>query len=694
MSHLRSVVVSAAVLALAIASDRIDFSFRGVRPEVALAQAPAPSQAPTPPSQTPVFQGGVNFVSVDAYPRRAGRVVEGLTKADFQILEDGKPQAVDTFEFVHIAPNPVDSDRRDPTSVADSERQAADPHNRLFVVFLDMAHTGITGSYSTRRPVVEFLDRTIGATDLFALMTAETPMQQITFGRRTESIDSQLANAWTWGQMDRVVTPHNAYEDRLNTCAMNKGLGLDGQRYWVGLGRDDELQTSLENLMTRLRDLRDARKNILFISEGWVPRQPRPMSSAGSAVPSGIPGAPIGTTGFGAASRPPTQDSADRWCDSEFARLESIDFERHFRDLLAAANRANVSFYPIDVGGLKTSAVGDASSASLEQAMARDVANGRSMDTLRELAENTDGFAVVNTNDISSGVKRVSDDLSSYYLLGYSSTNTARDGKYHRIEVKMKTPGVSVSARKGYYAPGAAMMVAAPAVEVPVLVSDEVSRLSRLRPNAEAFVYGAPTATGLDVTVELASGPIAAGRWKQGADVRVVVTAPDGVSANTTSRVAAGTRSVVVALPFDRARRGPWSVTAVVTGDGERVQDQLDVPVPDAAIVGMPMAWRATPSPRSPLLPMADFQLRRNERLHIEWPIVQEPVTKAAKLLDRKGQPLVADLPLAVPPPDRHVLALDLPMSSLPEGDFLVDWTVAGANGVSERRVLGFRVVR
>ena len=132
----------------------------------------------------------------------------------------------------------------------------------------------------------------------------------------------------------------------------------------------------------------------------------------------------------------------------------------------------------------------------------------------------------------------------------------------------------------------------------------------------------------------------------------------------------------------------------MVTGDGDRAQDQIDVPVPDTAIVGMPMAWRATPSPRSPLLPMADFQLRRNERLHIEWPLVQEPATKAAKLLDRKGQPLVADLPLAVPPADRHVLALDLPMSSLPEGDFLVDLTVAGANGVSERRVLGFRVVR
>ena len=161
--------------------------------------------------------------------------------------------------------------------------------------------------------------------------------------------------------------------------------------------------------------------------------------------------------------------------------------------------------------------------------------------------------------------------------------------------------------------------------------------------------------------------------------MRVSVTAPDGASANVTSRVAAGSRSVVVTVPFDRAHRGPWSATALVTGDGDRVQDQADVPVPDATIVG---------------LPMADFQLRRNERLHVEWPILQEPAARAARLLDRKGQPLVADLPLATPPPDRHVLALDLPMSSLPEGDFLVDLTVTGADGKSERRVLGFRVVR
>jgi len=229
---------------------------------------------------------------------------------------------------------------------------------------------------------------------------------------------------------------------------------------------------------------------------------------------------------------------------------------------------------------------------------------------------------------------------------------------------------------------------------VPALVGDEIDRLSRLHPDAEVFAYGAPTATGVDVAIELASAPLAAGRWKQGADVRVAVMAPDGTSANVTGRVAAGSRSALLTIPFDRAHRAPWSVAVVVTGDGDRAQDQIDVPVPDAAVVGLPMAWRATPSPRSPLLPMADFQLRRNERLHIEWPIVQEPASRAARLLDRKGQPLVADLPLATSSPDRRVLALDLPMSSLPEGDFLIDLTVTGASGESERRVLGFRVVR
>ena len=73
-------------------------------------------------------------------------------------------------------------------------------------------------------------------------------------------------------------------------------------------------------------------------------------------------------------------------------------------------------------------------------------------DNLRALAENTDGLAVVDTNDIDKGMKRIVDDLTSYYLLGYTSTNGKLDGRYRKISVRVKRPGVDVRARRGYRA--------------------------------------------------------------------------------------------------------------------------------------------------------------------------------------------------------------------------------------------------
>ena len=64
------------------------------------------------------------------------------------------------------------------------------------------------------------------------------------------------------------------------------------------------------------------------------------------------------------------------------------------------------------------------------------------LDTLRTLAENTDGLAIVNTNDLGKGMRRIVDDVSAYYLLGYYSTNTRNDGRYRSIDVKMKPPGL------------------------------------------------------------------------------------------------------------------------------------------------------------------------------------------------------------------------------------------------------------
>jgi hypothetical protein len=151
-------------------------------PLMAVSWADQGNPPPATEGQTPVFRGGVNFVSVDAFPRRDGKVIEGLTAQDFQIFEDGRPQKVDTFQFIRIETNPVDSDRRDPSSQAEGDRAARDPRNRVFVVYLDLAHTTLAGSHAARQPVVDFLTRTIGRTDVFGVMTAETPAGQLDVG--------------------------------------------------------------------------------------------------------------------------------------------------------------------------------------------------------------------------------------------------------------------------------------------------------------------------------------------------------------------------------------------------------------------------------------------------------------------------------------------------------------------------------
>ncbi|MES1255060.1 MAG: hypothetical protein ABUS56_05600, partial [Acidobacteriota bacterium] len=127
-----------------------------------VAQGQSAAAPPQGPQTAPVFRGGVNYVLVDAYPQRDGRIVEGLKADDFQILEDGKPQTVDTFEFVRVDARQPESAYRDPNTVGEMNTAAADPHARVFVVFLDTAHTPVDGSNRIRVPLVKTLNSIIG----------------------------------------------------------------------------------------------------------------------------------------------------------------------------------------------------------------------------------------------------------------------------------------------------------------------------------------------------------------------------------------------------------------------------------------------------------------------------------------------------------------------------------------------------
>jgi hypothetical protein len=130
------------------------------------------------------------------------------------------------------------------------------------------------------------------------------------------------------------------------------------------------------------------------------------------------------------------------------------------RDAIAAATRANVSIYGIDVRGLGAglddgieiqSFPDDPTLGLNSSALNNEVRLGQ--DSLRVLADETGGFAAVNTNDIEGAFRRVVDENSSYYVLGYYPANDRRDGRFRRIEVRVNKPGLTVRARRGYVAP-------------------------------------------------------------------------------------------------------------------------------------------------------------------------------------------------------------------------------------------------
>lgn len=122
---------------------------------------------PQPPVTTsqPSFRAAANFVRVDVYPTVKGLPVRDLTAADFELFEDGAPQAVTQFERVDISTITTRDERRDPGRVSDGKAQAADPRRRVFVLYLDTWHTTAAGAERARQPLIDMLERLVGPDD-------------------------------------------------------------------------------------------------------------------------------------------------------------------------------------------------------------------------------------------------------------------------------------------------------------------------------------------------------------------------------------------------------------------------------------------------------------------------------------------------------------------------------------------------
>lgn len=398
----------------------------------------------------PTFRLDANYVRVDMYAMQGSQAVEDLRPDEIELLEDGVRQKVEAFEHIRIRPAGAQELRRDPPSPSRARAMAEDPRSRVLVVFLDTLHVQLDGSHDMRQPLITLLDKAVGEDDLVGLMLPRMSATDLTLGRKTDVLSQVLTENWTWGEKGRTMPP-DRIEEQWFYC-YGPGARLDEM---VARRREKMALDALEDLVTHLRGLREERKALLLVSEGWRLFDSNNSLAGlerGEEAPRG-PGIFVGPTGK-IGTRDETGQGAASKADCDAARMElaMMDNSSRLRDVIDHANRANVSFYPVYPRGLQatdTPLVMHRSAAETRQSTGR---LSRNLDQLRELATNTDGLAVVNTNDIDGAMRRIIADLTSYYLLGYHSTNTKADGKFRSITVRVKRPGVQVRARRGYRA--------------------------------------------------------------------------------------------------------------------------------------------------------------------------------------------------------------------------------------------------
>jgi VWFA-related protein len=554
-------------------------------------------------------------------------------------------------------------------------------------------------------------------------MTPEMSGAAVSFTRRTGAIAALLDRYWEYGKRFRRVGL-DPDEEMYDACyppdaAQLRGGISDIALEMIDRRREKMALDALEDLVIHLGGLREERKAVFLVSQGWALY--RPNSNLARTVRGRTPGPPpvgVGPDGrlrSGDLGRGVPNVDVHR-CDQDRIRLAQEDHEAQFRRLLDLANRSNASFYPVDPRGLPVfdrpmGAPGGQLSPAADMATLRS-----RLDTLQNLASATDGLAILNSNDIDAGLQRVVDDLSSYYLIGYYSTNGKLDGRFRAVKVNVTRPGVTVRTRRGYLAPTPEEVEArAPGAEAaPNPAASAVAALGRVR--SRAFVHvgagydprpgeGGTPGAGLWVVAELDAAALRRDeQWKEGAQVIIALAGPGSEgTAGEPQTLTPAARTMRVRLPGGQGtglEPGEYSVrmTARPVGGGLPTSEVVHVTVPGAPAAGVPAAGHPLLLRRGPFSgagwqPAADLRFRRQERVKVEIRVVGPLTGSATRLLDRNGKPL----PVPVAPAAReeagvHVVGGEVALAPLAAGDYLLETTIQHDGG-TETVLAAFKVV-
>ena len=657
-------------------------------------------------TQFPSFRTGTNYVRVDMYATGAGRPIEDLKAEEIDLREDGVPQKIDAFEHIKVSTGTPEATRIEPNTVDDSRQIAADSRARLFVIFLDTYNTSFEGSAPMRQPLMRFLDRVLGPDDLVAVMTPEMSAADVTFARKTTVISKMLQGNSDWGTKGRLTAMDDT-EALYELCYPPPIVSEMKARRREKLTLD-----ALDDLVTVLGGVREERKAVLTISEGWMQYGENPALANGatsattSPTPPGIFGRIPRATGEVQSDRGAGATAAK--CQADLLALSRMDDRDRLVQLAQRANRRNVTFYTVYPRGLvvSDSSVGSGPTPRPQQ----DEANlFTKQNGLRLIADSTDGLAIVNTNQVNAAVDRIVADLSSYYLLGYYSTNAKLDGKFRSISVTVRRPNVRVRARRGYRA------LTTKEVLVPTITPRGESASPAAGPMPLAGVVVDPHAPFLLRTsswMAPAPGSAPAGEfwivgeleratrrgtaWRGGAQAAVAVVAPDGrtvISKTLDVSEAAGTFALRVP-EAGNVGPGEYMVRVRLTPQAQSglpINDLTRVTVPEkASPIGEPVMWRRGPTTGAKYVVTADPRFIRSEWLRLEFP-TETTIPAVATLLDRRGN--TTSVPVQVtertnPGGDIRWIVAEVNLAPLAAGDYGIELTVGGTRHVTEFRVV------
>ena len=385
-------------------------------------QAPPPvTQNPataTIASQTPQpqFRSSIELVRLDvSVLDKNRRPLRGLSASDFTVLENGQEQSIAAFTPVEL-PDVVADASAAPwlRNVASDVGGNSDmQQRRLFILAIDDAtiQNDVNAIKNVKDIARKVVDR-LGPTDLMSVVFTRDNRGSQDFtsdrARLLRAIDTFTVGFRDMGGSDRTAG----------------GAGDDlWFMYSVGV---------LERAVDFLSDVPDRRKAIIYVGQGL----PFDLEVAVG---------PVSTARVGDAAAAAAQTAALSNQQNQ-ARIKD-----QMTDVFERANRANVNIYTVDACGLRVPPPPPAALANMK--MPPTCLAGVEIDYLTQLAAATGGRPVLNTNDFTPGLDGVFAENSSYYLLGFQSTNQARDGKFRQLEVRVNKPGLEVRTRTGYDAP-------------------------------------------------------------------------------------------------------------------------------------------------------------------------------------------------------------------------------------------------